>query len=402
MELVAQLVRALVCGTRGRDFDYHLTPKKNFIKEIMINREVKYSYRDISIKPAIVSDIEHRGECNPYFNGTRLPLFTSPMDSVVSLENFGMWRENGITPILPRTIDLNTRLNFDGNPYWAAFSLQEFEDIFCDPNRNRESVMHIKALIDIANGHMKKVYDLVKTAKSLNPELVVMVGNVANPETYKIAAEAGVDYLRCSVGTGFACITSTQTSTHYPIASLIDEMAQIKKSIPEARTQIVADGGVRGYADVIKALALGADYVMIGSVFTKMLESAAKTYFTYASAGNEWYKFKYNKDLHKYQDGRFYDYNPATSTWDEIILKKEFYGMASKKGQIALNGKKTRTAEGISKTLPVEYTMSAWVENFTDYLRSAMSYAGARTLEEFKNNTEVLVCSTGTIESVNK
>ena len=76
--------------------------------------------------------------------------------------------------------------------------------------------------------------------------------------------------------------------------------------------------------------------------------------------------------------------------------------MASKKGQIALNGKKTRTAEGISKTLPVEYTMSAWVENFTDYLRSAMSYAGARTLEEFKNNTEVLVCSTGTIESVNK
>ena len=79
-----------------------------------------------------------------------------------------------------------------------------------------------------------------------------------------------------------------------------------------------------------------------------------------------------------------------------------FYGMASREGQIAMNGKKTKTSEGIKKLIKVEYTMSGWVENFTDYLRSSMSYTGNFTLDDFKNKTNLIVNSKNAVEVVNK
>ena len=83
----------------------------------------------------------------------------------------------------------------------------------------------------------------------------------------------------------------------------------------------------------------------------------------------------------------------------EITAK--FYGMASKAGQIAMKGKKVHTSEGIEKSLPVTYTMGSWVENFTDYIRSAMSYTNSRTLDELRQAT-VIVASQNTYNSVNK
>jgi hypothetical protein len=85
-----------------------------------------------------------------------------------------------------------------------------------------------------------------------------------------------------------------------------------------------------------------------------------------------------------------------------VTIKKTFYGMASKRGQLAMNGKKTHTSEGIETTLDVEYTMQAWVENFTDYLRSAMSYAGARDLQQFTTNTKLVTNSVSAITSINR
>jgi hypothetical protein len=76
--------------------------------------------------------------------------------------------------------------------------------------------------------------------------------------------------------------------------------------------------------------------------------------------------------------------------------------MASKEGQIALNGEKTKTSEGVMKTLPVEYTMKGWIINFTDYLRSAMSYTGFRSLENFKNYTKLVINSQNAVNAVNK
>ena len=69
----------------------------------------------------------------------------------------------------------------------------------------------------------------------------------------------------------------------------------------------------------------------------------------------------------------------------------KIYGMASREGQIAMNGKKVKTSEGISKTIKIEYTIATWVENFKDFLRSSMSYTNSKTLEEFKLAKKIVI-----------
>ena len=166
------------------------------------------------------------------------------------------------------------------------------------------------------------------------------------------------------------CITSSNTSIHTPLATLIDDISTLRTEIKDKYGKlpyIVADGGIRNYSDVIKAIALGADYVMIGSVFAKMEESAAPK---------------------------------GTNERGEKIIT--FYGMASKQGQIAMNGCKKKTSEGLVTQLKVEYTMNGWVNNFMDYLRSAMSYVGTRTLDDFKNKVNVIINSPNAVNAVNK
>lgn len=377
----------------------------------MLKKDIKYSYRDVTIVPAKVSEIEHRKDCNPFYPSGTLPLFTAPMDSVVGLENYELYEQHKIIPIIPRTVSLEQRLEVAKTGRWVAYGLDEFEKIFTVQNPGEG----YKALIDVANGHMKKLYTLVKKAKALNPNLTVMIGNIANPETYEECCKAGVDYVRCGIGSGECCITSSATKIHFPLASLISEIVEKKQSLQwsgsyKKFTKIIADGGVRGYSDAIVALALGADYVMIGSVFSKMLESSGQIFFRYKDYEKEddWYPLNWDSYFNRYKSGKFYDFNEywkGTSEigdhWRPIELKKEIYGMASGKGQIAIGGKKTKTSEGIIKTIPIEYTMDSWTENFISYLRSAMSYTGARDLNTFINKTTCIINSPLSVASVN-
>jgi hypothetical protein len=83
-------------------------------------------------------------------------------------------------------------------------------------------------------------------------------------------------------------------------------------------------------------------------------------------------------------------------------LYTKFYGMASAEGQIAINKKKTKTAEGIVKMLPVEYKLHKWVENMSDYLKSAMSYCDCFSLDDFIGNQTLIVNSFAEVNAVNK
>ena len=307
------------------------------------------------VKPAVLSTIEHRVECNPFDENGMLPLFTAPMDSVVGIDNFALFEKNGIIPILPRTEDIKDRLSFIHQGKWAALSLDEFERYFTKSVNSNNGSPLMRVLIDIANGHVSKLYQAVRAAKGIfKDSLIVMVGNIANPETYRVCIESYVDYVRCSIGTGAGCITCSNTSIGYPIASLISEIAAIKEEYVgrglSNPTKIVADGGIRNYSDVIKALALGADYVMVGSVFSMMLESAAYKMMD-RSIGH--------KSLHlKFPIERYENLRCENGFWkgdytDEFVdkmklsghkvekcnhdigrLEAKFYGMASKAGQI--------------------------------------------------------------------
>lgn len=382
--------------------------------------KIYYSYKDVTILPSIISNIEHRSSCNPYYDNGLLPLFTSPMDTVVGEENFSSFYNESIVPILPRTIDVNKRLKNSTDGKWSAYSLSEFERLFCN-GLNVIQSDSILALIDVANGHMSKILDVSRRAKNLyGDKITIMAGNIANPQTYIQYAEAGIDYCRCGIGGGNCCITATQLGIFCPMATLISDIYNIKKLLlsqgKKNLPKIVADGGVRNYDDIIKALALGADYVMCGSIFSKMMESSAHKFLGKDS------KVRLRFPIERYKNLKFNGSNWVGNYTDEFLaeleskgvkkddnaqivigkVKSMYYGMASERGQIALNGSKTKTSEGNMKLLDVTYTMHGWSTNFKDYLRSAMSYIGCTRINDIAECSEVIINSKNASESINK
>lgn len=134
---------------------------------------------------------------------------------------------------MPRTIDINKRLEKSVNGAWAAYSLKEFERVFCNGDKLIYSD-NILVLIDVANGHMERIIELVKIAKKIYGErIVIMAGNIANPQTYIKYAEAGIDYCRCGIGGGNCCITATQLGVFCPMATLINDIYKIKLELIE-------------------------------------------------------------------------------------------------------------------------------------------------------------------------
>lgn len=368
----------------------------------MIQEKTFYSLQDISIMPACVTEINHRAECNPYNNDNKLPIFVAPMSSVIDLNNAKIFEFNKLNVVIPRTIDLEDRLNVC-EEYFIAVGLNEFENTIL--TLNLENRKPIKICVDVANGHMKKLIDLCKYAKNrFRNKIIIMAGNIANPLVYYDYAYAGIDYIRLSIGSGSACTTAANAAIYTPMASLIDECVSIKKNVERDRNnyksvpKIIADGGFNNYDDIIKALALGADYVMCGKIFAQCEEAC----------GEKLQKFLYSDGTYKYLN--YYDAIKAKAYIDKansflnvlsakIDINKTFepypitafneiyrnyYGMSTKKAQKEMGKENLHTSEGIEKMVTVEYSLLGWIDNFIDYLRSAMSYCNATTLDAFK------------------
>lgn len=164
------------------------------------------SFNDICLVPSIVSDIEHRSECSPYLDNDMLPLFTAPMTSVIDENNWKIFKKNKINTIIPRSVDINIRLELAKHTF-IAVSLSEFEEYFINNWLFSSCTQFV--CVDIANGHMKKLLDLCRQAKEkYGSSLQIMAGNIANPDTYYEYAKAGIDYVRCGIGGGSACFVA--------------------------------------------------------------------------------------------------------------------------------------------------------------------------------------------------
>lgn len=361
----------------------------------MLVKSIKYSLNDISIVQNATSSVSSRTECNPYYEDGFLPLFTAPMASVVGLENYQLFEQNKIRPILPRTVDLFDRKVLCGE-MWCAFSLKEFISF---ANKNTlliSSNKKLYILIDIANGNMIKLHDAIKSAKeAFGDNMQIMAGNVANPDAYVALSDAGADYVRIGIGTGSVCITSSNTGVHYPMASLIDECHTASLNLKNP-AKIIADGGIKGYADITKALALGADYVMCGSIFNKMLESSGITRFKRHDESEMQMKLNPFNEVNQYSSESLDYFNNGA----ELI--KVHYGMSTKRAQKEMGVENLRTSEGIEKTQPVEYTMVGWTDNCTQYIKSAMSYTGKTELTEYVGEVDTIIVSNNSYNSINR
>jgi GMP reductase len=338
---------------------------------------LKYDFDDILIEPAKVSWIESRKNIRlDYF-----PLIIAPMESVIDENNYKFFMDQDFSITYPRNktfyaSDLKNRKPLFFKSYGLEFDAYYHYYI--------DGLVNTPILIDVANGNMNKIIDIIKHLKEgyQYRNIKIMVGNVASPDTFLNLAKAGADYIRIGIGNGSACTTTVQTGIGYPMASLIKECS-IMKYENGLSTQIVADGGFRNYSEIIKALALGADYVMIGSIISQSLEASGPVYWKgikIANGNNKLVEFMFDSGFK---------------------LERKYRGLSTKEIQREWGRDEIKTSEGIVKYNPIKYRISSWKENFIDYLKSAMSYTASNTLQEFRN-AKINIISQNSFNRFNK
>jgi IMP dehydrogenase/GMP reductase len=235
------------------------------------------------------------------------------MSCIIDENNYEEFEENGINTIIPRSVKWESRLDFLMNGHWVALGFKEAKWLTTNIIPNEK----IRVCIDQANGHMTKLLNLCKELKDKYGERIrIMTGNIANPYSYREYARVGVDYVRVGIGGGAGCTTSVQTGIHYPMGSLITkckvekdfviksiELGAKYRSVPK----IVADGGFKYIDQIVKALALGSDYVMLGSILARTDEACGQVLpSTDFSGYREYYGMSTVKAQHEINQASLY------------------------------------------------------------------------------------------------
>ena len=324
----------------------------------LFNTPKMISLDEITLIPASKSYIESRSHCNPYIGDTnKLPIFIAPMTCLINNENYNSIRESKFIPILPVSYKYNDGSKiFTKKSYkWQAISINSLKNI--DENTLPKNPSNI--LIDCANGNMNIIFETVKKIKAkLKDNISIMIGNIANPETYEQCILSGVDYVRVGIGGGGGCLTSVNTGIHCSLPWIIKECLEVRERYKNRKhTKIVADGGINSIDKIIKCLALGADYVMIGEMFARCYEACS----------------------------------PINQSKGSIY--REYYGQASTQGQIDRFGITKSYPEGTIKEVIVENSMNNLITAIEASLRSAMSYCNCSSLKDFINNRYVRIQS---------
>lgn len=387
----------------------------------MLIEKILWHYDDITVAPRAVSEVNSRKQLNPYYHnyGSKqrdvLPIFASPMAAVVNKENMKCFWEHNVIPILPRTYDIEERLEKAREEEWIALSLDEFVEYFTKPNDFIDSIDKptiLYLLIDIAQGHMLQTIDFVNNARKFesllkNVTFVIMVGNIGEPEylSYILYNNVDIDYVRLCIGQGQCCITSAQTSINYPPASLVSEsyriVSEFKKNHPEAKIPyLVADGGIRTYRDITKALALGADFVMLGTMFSSLYESTSD-FYRFSKENNCFYRSNI------LSDDTDVKYSLNDEEKNKLLISKGIYkrnfGMSTPEAQQAIDKtKEFRLTEGLVRYIPCIKTLKMWHDEAIGYMKSCMSYLGIFDIKDIQEESRCYIMSPNASKSINK
>ncbi len=223
-------------------------------------------------------------------------------------------------------------------------------------------------VVDTAHGHAEMVIQIVREMKQKYPEANIIAGNIATGEAARDLIRAGADALKVGVGPGSICTTRVIAGIGMPQVSAVHDVAQVAQSF---KIPVIADGGIKYSGDITKAIAAGADVVMIGSLFAGTEESPG--------------------DMEIYQ-GRSY---------------KVYRGMGSI-GAMKEGGRdryfqeddQKMVAEGIEGRVPYRGTVSDIVFQLVGGLRAGMGYCGVTNIQELQTKTKfVRITSAGLFES---
>ncbi len=225
-------------------------------------------------------------------------------------------------------------------------------------------------VIDTAHGHTKGVVEKLKEVKNQFPKLEVIVGNIATPEAAKYLAEAGADAVKVGIGPGSICTTRIIAGVGVPQLSAVNEVAQ---ALEGTGVPVIADGGIRYTGDIVKAIAAGADTIMVGSMFAGVEESPGETII--------------------YEGRKFKSYRGMGSL--EAMQK----GSKDRYFQDAEDDIKKLVPEGISGRVPYKGHLVEVMYQIIGGLRAGMGYCGAATIDKLKGSKFVRITSAGVRES---
>ena len=211
-------------------------------------------------------------------------------------------------------------------------------------------------IIDTAHGHTKGVVSVLKEVKAKFPELDVVVGNIATPEAAKYLVEAGADAVKVGIGPGSICTTGVVAGVGFPQFSAVLEVAA---AIKGSGVPVIADGGIRYTGDIPKAVAAGADCVMLGSLLAGTKESPGETII--------------------YEGRKFKSYRGMGS----VEAMKQ--GSKDRYFQDVEDDIKKLVPEGIVGRVAYKGELQESIHQFVGGLRAGMGYCGAKDIETLKN-----------------
>jgi IMP dehydrogenase len=224
--------------------------------------------------------------------------------------------------------------------------------------------------IDTAHGHSKGVLDATKKVKAQFPEIELIVGNIATPEAGRDLVKAGVDAVKVGVGPGSICTTRVIAGVGVPQLSAV---YQVASAIKDTGIPVIADGGIRYSGDVVKALAAGADTVMIGSLFAGTEEAPGEVII--------------------YEGRKFKTYRGMGS----IEAMEE--GSKDRYFQDAEDDIKKLVPEGISGRVPFKGLVSEVLYQIIGGLRAGMGYCGSKTIADLQNAQFIKITGSGVMEN---
>jgi len=226
-------------------------------------------------------------------------------------------------------------------------------------------------IIDTAHGHTKGVVSVLKEVKAKFPELDVVVGNIATPEAAKYLVEAGADAVKVGIGPGSICTTRVVAGVGFPQFSAVLEVAE---AIKGTGVPVIADGGIRYTGDIPKAVAAGADCVMLGSLLAGTKESPGETII--------------------YEGRKFKSYRGMGS----VEAMKQ--GSKDRYFQDVEDDIKKLVPEGIVGRVAYKGELQESIHQFVGGLRAGMGYCGAKDIETLKNTGKFIrITASGINES---
>lgn len=220
-------------------------------------------------------------------------------------------------------------------------------------------------IVDTAHGHSKRVLDVVKETRQRHPELSIIGGNIATPQAVRALAEAGVDAVKVGIGPGSICTTRVIAGVGVPQVSAIMDCAPAAR---ESNICLIADGGIKYSGDVVKALAAGADVVMVGSLFAGTDEAPGQTVL--------------------YQGRSYKVYRGMGSMGAMKAGSKDRYFQEG-----TVDSRKL-VPEGIEGRVPARGSLSDSLVQLIGGVRSGMGYLGAGTIAQLQERAEFRRIST--------